>query len=177
MAGYNHMRRLAEEQHLGSLIERYARPGFGKYVVAAGGVFLCVFVLFASSGALRWVQSWLCLALMATGPVFVCFLAFLARNWGVYEYSGGFILNEGREMKAVAWDDIVALELSTGITTALGSTGHTTVYIVRLKHHAGVALTSHYRGISHLIVTIETKLAGSKAQLELPHDNVVKIAA
>lgn len=176
MAGYNHVRQLAEERQLGSLIGTYSRPGFGKYLAATGGVCLVVFILFAYSGALRWGQGWLCLSLMATGPIFICLLAFLARNWGVYEYSQGFILNEGRDTKAVAWDDIVSLEQPTGITTTLGSTGHITTYTAWLKHQSGVMLSSDYQGISHLIATIETKLAEAKPEFDLSYDKAPILA-
>lgn len=181
MSSTNQMQQMAKEYHIGSLIGTYKHPGFGKYLVAAGAVCLFVSILFALSEALSGVQGWLCLTLLATCPIFICILAFLARNWGVYEYDEGFIINQGRDVRVVVWDEIVSLERSTSITNAEGPTDNTVTYTVWLKHNPALMLTTDYRGISHLIATIEGKLAEAKPQvypgLKLAYDNSLIFSA
>lgn len=163
MADSISLQQLAEQNHLGSLTGKYIRPGFGKYLIASVSVYLFVFAAFAYSGALLRVQSWLCLALLAAGPLFVGYLAFRSRNWGIYEYSEGLIYNEGRTTSVVSWQDMVALEKGCRATTRL-SLSEITTYTVWLKDGSNLVLTSDYDGITHLLTTIEDRLAKLKYQ-------------
>jgi hypothetical protein len=154
---------LAEQNHLGPLMGKYTRPGSGKYLIASVSVYLFVFAAFAYSGALLWVQGWLCLALLAAGPLFVGYLAFCSRSWGIYEYSEGLIYNEGRTTGIVHWQDIVSLEQGCRATTRL-SLSELTTYTIWLKDGSCLVLTSDYRGIAQLLATIEDRLAETQYQ-------------
>ena len=153
---------LAEHHRLGSFVGKYTRPGFGKYLIASVGVYLFVFAAFMYTGQL-WGQGMLCLALLAVGPMFVGYLAFRSRNWGVYEYSEGLIRNEGHAVAVVYWHDIVSLEKGCRATSRL-SLSEITIYTVWLKDGSSLVLTSDYEGIAHLLTTIEDRLAGAKEQ-------------
>jgi hypothetical protein len=154
---------LAEQNHLGPLMGKYTRSGSGKYLIASVSVYLFVFAAFAYSGALLWVEGWLCLALLAAGPLFVGYLAFRSCSWGIYGYSEGFILNEGRTTSIVYWQDIVSLEQGCRATTRL-SLSELTTYTIWLKDGSNLVLTSDYKGIARLLTTIEDRLAGAKYQ-------------
>jgi hypothetical protein len=161
------IQQLAEQNHLGPLMGKYTRPGFGKYLIASVSVYLFVFAAFAYSGALLWPQSWLCLALLAAGPLFVGYLAFRSRSWGIYEYSEGLIYNEGRTPSIVHWQDIVSLEQGCRATTRL-SLSELTTYTIWLKDGSNLVLTSDYRSIVHLLTTIEDRLVIADAFLIQP---------
>ena len=147
----------------GSFVRKYTRSGFGKYLLASMSVYLFVVAAFAYAGALLWVQSWLCLALLAAGPLFVGYLAFRSRNWGIYEYSEGFIFNEGRAISVVCWQDIVSLEKGCRATTRL-SLSEITTCTIWLKNGSSLVLTSDYTGIARLLTMIEDRLAGARSQ-------------
>lgn len=161
MTGSISVQQLAKHYQSGSFVRSYTRPGFSKYLVASVSVYLFVFAAFAYSGALLWIQGWLCLALLAAGPIFVGYLAFRSRNWGIYEYSEGFILNEGHVVSVVYWSDIVSLEKGCRATSRL-SLSEITTYTVWLKDGSSLVLTSDYKGISALLGTIEDRLAEAK---------------
>jgi hypothetical protein len=156
------VQQLAEEYQSGSFEARYTRAGFGKYLIASVAIYLFVFAAFAYSGLLSG-QGWLCLALLAAGPIFVGYLALRTRNWGIYEYSEGFICNEGHTVGVVYWHDIVSLQTGCRATSRL-SLSEITTYTVALKDGSGLVLTSDYEGITHLLMTIEDRLADAKYQ-------------
>lgn len=163
MTGSIAIQQLVDRSHAGSFVRKYTRSGFGKYLIASVSVYLFVFAAFAYAGALLWVQGWLCLALLAAGPLFVGYLAFRSRTWGIYEYSEGFICNEGRTVSVVSWQDIVSLEQGCRATTRL-SLSEITTYTIWLKDGSSLVLTSDYRDITHLLTTIEDRLTGARYQ-------------
>lgn len=163
MIGSIAIEQLAESSQAGSFVRKYTRPAFGKYLIASVSVYLFVFAAFAYAGALLWIQGWLCLALLAAAPLFVGYLAFRSRNWGIYEYSDGFICNEGRAVSVVCWQDIVSLERGCRATTRL-SLSELTTYTIWLQDGSNLVLTSDYRGVVQLLTAIEDRLAGARYQ-------------
>ncbi|HLI08196.1 MAG TPA: DUF6585 family protein [Ktedonobacteraceae bacterium] len=162
MTGSISVQQLAEQYQSGSFKAKYTRSGFGKYLIASIAIYLFVFAAFAYSGLLAG-QGWLCLALLAAGPIFVGYLAFRARNWGIYAYSEGFIYNEGHTVGIVYWHDIVSLETGCRTTSRL-SLSEITTYTVTLKDGSSLILTSDYEGIADLLRAIEDRLVEAKYQ-------------